>query len=162
MCARLLAFRRLRPLSTCLCAVDFGYAELRGNFGVRATDRDQAGRFDFAAGHAGGRQRVFGRLAEGPDTNEQTFADQAKIGALRRVWLIAAADHGDEPEALAAARDGDRQAPAPAVFRRSAQGLAVQAREAPVAQDIAERKRLAIDFLSALTIGSRSMKPDFT
>src|SRR5271170_3101128 len=122
-----------------------GYAELRRNFGVRATDRDQTGSLNLALCHAGGWQRVFHNFSKGPDTSEQTFADQAKIGALRRVELIAGADHGDEPEALAAARDGHSQAPAPSVFRRSAQCLAVQARESPVADDVAERKRLAME-----------------
>jgi hypothetical protein len=44
--ARLLALRHSRPLSTCLVGGRFGNAEMGGDIGVRATERDEPRRLD--------------------------------------------------------------------------------------------------------------------
>jgi hypothetical protein len=52
-----------------------GYAEVLSDLGVRMTERDQAGRLDFAPAQASRRQCVFDGWPERSNAAEETFAD---------------------------------------------------------------------------------------
>ena len=119
----------------------FGNAEVGGDLGVGATERDKAGCFDFALAHAGRGQRVLDALSKRANAGQKTFADQAKIGALEFVEFPAAPDHRHEPETRSASRHGHGKAPTPAIFGGCPQRLPLATRKPRITHDVCELER---------------------